>query len=700
MNADKLHLATLAAPASVGDAAPAFFLVAGDRPMLLGRSSECDVILAGEDVSRKHATIIRRADRWLVQNLSARSRTLLNGVELAGSRPAMLQEGDLLRLGSWTFRVGQSPPGTHAGAMTIDDSRAQGVRIERATHAPTVSVSDQRMKLLTGVLARFRQEGDVAGVARVAIEAAVAGCGFARGAVLMRTDGHAGVEIIATSHSAAGAPPARAGADADTFTFSRSLIEQASQGFTAVATVDTAPVSSHSIVQLGIHTALCAPFFIGPTPAGFIYLDARTSERAPLVGGAIDKDGAAAFADAVAIALGLVLAERKRRELEQRQTQLAGELQAARAVQELILPAKNGDVGPIRYAVSMIPGLFVAGDLFDIIPLDSGRVGVCIGDASGHGAGSAMQMAMAQAYLHSELRRSGDPARAVSAVNAYIAERSGAGRFVSLWVGVIDRDGAMTFVDAGHGHCMLNRPSIGAQALRSRGGIPLGVDSEYRYSAEQVRLFADDRLVLYTDGVHEQRSPSGERFGTQRLAEALPRGEPDITTADAIVSAVVRCLAEFTASAPLDDDATVACVQLRERSDARRFNGLGFRAWRAVRRPALGTGCQPTDANDVVALGACAAGPERRRAPEPESLGPSKNRDDDAHKQERQQHRGPNPPGGHHDVDQERSMADPKRRRSPVVARGEQGRGRRAEQDCHTGAPLPRKLRGQLRLPR
>ncbi|MCE2967331.1 MAG: SpoIIE family protein phosphatase [Phycisphaerales bacterium] len=572
MSVEKLHLATLAAPASVGEAAPAFFLVAGDRPMLIGRSSECDVILAGEDVSRKHATIIRRGDRWLMQNLSARSRTLLNGVELAGSRPAMLQEGDLVRLGSWTFRVGEAPPGTHAGAMTIDDSRVQGVRIERATHAPTVSVSDQRMKLLTGVLTRFRQEGDVQGVARAAIEAAVAGCGFARGAVLMRTDGHAGVEIIATSHfsGANAAGPADIGAAAprresaqEGFTFSRSLIEQASQGFTAVATVESGPVSSHSIVQLGIHTALCAPFFIGPTPAGFIYLDARASEKAPLVGGAVDKDGAAAFADAVAIALGLVLAERNRRELEQRQTQLASELQAARAVQELILPATCGDVGPVRYAVSMIPGLFVAGDLFDVIALEGARVGVCIGDASGHGAGSAMQMAMAQAYLHSELRRSGDPARAVSAVNAYIAERSGSGRFVSLWVGVIDRDGTMTFVDAGHGHCMLDRPSIGAQALRSRAGIPLGVDGEYRYSSEQVRLFPDDRLILYTDGVHEQRSPSGERFGTQRLADALPRGEAERTSADATVSSVVRALAEFTSSAPLDDDATIACVRLR-----------------------------------------------------------------------------------------------------------------------------------------
>ncbi|MFN7438668.1 MAG: FHA domain-containing protein, partial [Phycisphaerales bacterium] len=359
MSVEKLHLATLAAPASVGEAAPAFFLVAGDRPMLIGRSSECDVILAGEDVSRKHATIIRRGDRWLMQNLSARSRTLLNGVELAGSRPAMLQEGDLVRLGSWTFRVGEAPPGTHAGAMTIDDSRVQGVRIERATHAPTVSVSDQRMKLLTGVLTRFRQEGDVQGVARAAIEAAVAGCGFARGAVLMRTDGHAGVEIIATSHfsGANAAGPADIGAAAprresaqEGFTFSRSLIEQASQGFTAVATVESGPVSSHSIVQLGIHTALCAPFFIGPTPAGFIYLDARASEKAPLVGGAVDKDGAAAFADAVAIALGLVLAERNRREVEQRPTLLASERQAARAVQDLILAATCGGVGPVRSA--------------------------------------------------------------------------------------------------------------------------------------------------------------------------------------------------------------------------------------------------------------------------------------------------------------------------------------------------------------
>src|SRR5262249_4009123 len=205
--------------------------------------------------------------------------------------------------------------------------------------------------------------------------------------------------------------------------------------------------ASYSIAELGIHSALCAPVPIGDDVIAYVYLDARGSESSV-------RADAAGFCEAIARAYGLALANLKRTELERRQVQLAAELAAAREVQSTMLPPKEADLGVIRYGVEVRPGLFVAGDLFDVIGLPGGRVAVCLGDVAGHGVGSALLMAMTQSHLHAELRRSEDPAEALSGVNRYLCERVGGGWFVSLWVGIFGPGGSLHCVDAGHGHVM------------------------------------------------------------------------------------------------------------------------------------------------------------------------------------------------------------------------------------------------------
>src|SRR5262249_8051967 len=161
------------------------------------------------------------------------------------------------------------------------------------------------------------------------------------------------------------------------------------------------------------------------------------------------------------------------------------------------------------------------------IRLDDGRVAVCMGDATGHGAASAMMMAMTQSHLHAELRRDADPAAAVSTVNRYMSERSAGGRVGSLWVGGVGAEGGGRDVGAGgagQGQWVgggRGEPVRKVQSEEPRGtGIPVGIDASHEYRTSRLQLTPGDRLVVYSDGLVEQRDARGEQFGAERFGSA------------------------------------------------------------------------------------------------------------------------------------------------------------------------------------
>ena len=70
----------------------------------------------------------------------------------------------------------------------------------------------------------------------------------------------------------------------------------------------------------------------------------------------------------------------------------------------------------------------------------------------------------------------------------------------------------------------------------------LGVFKEWDCAVAECRLFSNDTLALYTDGVTESFNPAGEEFGEQRLIEALRRhcALPPQAMVEALVGEVQR----------------------------------------------------------------------------------------------------------------------------------------------------------------
>ena len=517
-----------------------FHLTDPDRATI-GRAVDCDVCLLHETVARQHATLMRHGASWFIVDHGGTSGTFVNGVRLEPTTPTPIANADLLRIGPWTFRVLVGAPPTMAPSLDepLTPQPAQGGQVPRATF---------RLRLLSECLGKLGSASGEEEMAEIALETAIEGSGYRRGLMLRPLESPDPAQQDVTVVAAVRTGPLTERERRLGRAILQAAWDSAKSG--RARAVSPASVGLPSDSEAGAESLLCAPVVLGNTLISFLFLDARGGEQNVL-------PDAADFAEAVACAYGLALANVRRHELDRRQQALAAELHAAREAQQFILPPARGELGFVRYAMQMTPGLFVAGDLFDVVPLHDGRVAFFIGDVAGHGAGSGMVMATTQSHLHAELRDGRGAAAAVGAVNEYLASRTLGGRFVSLWVGIFSPDGTVEYVDAGHGHWLRLPETTPAE----EADIPLGIDPARTFSSRTLKLTPGSRIVAFSDGLIEQRRTAGatgsSEFGLERFRDAIAMS----ATCDEDVRRAFAAVTSFAGTPTLADDATAASIE-------------------------------------------------------------------------------------------------------------------------------------------
>lgn len=544
----------------------------GGGTITLGRSSQCEVVLADATISRRHAAIAHRAGRWMVTDLGSRHGTAVNGLILPEGQPTAIGDGETLAVGPWVFRctIGDAPPSRYT---ETEESVSGSERIEAVPERELGTLAEQRLGLLLDCLTSIHQASAEPELAEAVVEAALRGTGFTRGALARpaaRGAESAGGTAVAHAPEAQAGVPLTAvnqvellGAAGDLdetgrFPLSRTLLRAAATGRVARLTDAAELREAVSVVELGIKSAICAPVHVGPEISAFLYLDT------PHASGRVERD-AAAFCGAIAQVCGMALSNIQRRKLEEQQKQLETDLRVARDAQRRMMPEERGEASGMPYAMRSIPGRVVAGDLFDIVELPGGKAAVLLGDVTGKGMGAALLMAMAQSQLNAALREHGDPHRAVSQVNRYLVAHSADTEFISLWLGVIDPEQkAVLFIDAGHGYCMVAPKGGKARRVESSRGLLIGIDPDFPYEVERLEYAPGDRLVLFSDGLVEQPPPAhtpatGVDFGLARTMDAL-NASPDV---EGDVASLLKSLTEFSGGEVFNDDVTISSIELR-----------------------------------------------------------------------------------------------------------------------------------------
>lgn len=504
-------------------------------PLVVGRSSEARWAIPDPSVSRRHASFTTKGDTWFLTDLSSRHGTMINNCPIEPSVPMPIQAGDIIKFGGWSCRcvAGNSPQGMttpFVPAMSQEES------ISVIEQNQLGGVAQRGLDVLMELTSKLHESNERDVVASTAVDGIREATGCRRVVIVELNTDEEFVILASTTE--------------DTPKISRSLIEQASKkGLVQLTISDNPSQLAHSIMSLGIRSALCAPILVEKSAVAFLMIDTRDAERA------VPTD-AAAFCQSVSRLLGFAFERINSMMMAERHKQLQGDLDTARRAQELLSPPNSGRFGSVHYEVESIPGRVVAGDLFDIFALDESRTAFFLGDVSGKGVGAAMLMAACQSQLRTQLLSGSALAEALSAVNADLYTRSDSSKFVTLIAGVLDTNKQIaTLADAGHGFAILQQADGGIQKIETSPGFPLGVVGSTEYDTHEVRVPKGAGLLFFSDGAIEQPDPNGVQFGFERIFASMrvvksPRDS---------VAALIADVQQYAAGS-LADDLTVASI--------------------------------------------------------------------------------------------------------------------------------------------
>ncbi len=220
-----------------------------------------------------------------------------------------------------------------------------------------------------------------------------------------------------------------------------------------------------------------------------------------------------AFTTAGVLAGLLGLLFREQRQVTQERAMLAGEMRAARAVQQVIIPAENPAIPGFRIESVYRPASEVGGDFFQILPTAAGGALIVIGDVSGKGMPAALTVSLLVGTVRTLAHYTQSPGEILAAMNQRMLARSQGG-FTTCLVLRVDPTGRLTVANAGH-----LPPYLDGKELALENGLPLGLGADSTYAESTFQLAPRARLTLLSDGVVEARNIRGELFGFERTAK-------------------------------------------------------------------------------------------------------------------------------------------------------------------------------------
>ncbi len=233
------------------------------------------------------------------------------------------------------------------------------------------------------------------------------------------------------------------------------------------------------------------------------------------------------------------------------------ELEVARALQQALLPERPPEVAGWELACSSRTANTIGGDLYDLIPLQDGRIAVLLGDASGHGIAAGLLMAIASSTVKLALDDDPAPAPVLALLNRALVRTGDRRAFMTLFYGLLDpRSGRLELALAGHPYPMLRR-ATGEVVELGRGSLPLGIYRMVEPYLGSVDLAPGDLLAVFSDGLPEALDTTGESFGFDRLQGAVAAGGD----ARAVHDRVLADLASFEGDRPADDDRSLVVLR-------------------------------------------------------------------------------------------------------------------------------------------
>ncbi|RBY95015.1 serine/threonine-protein phosphatase [Blastococcus sp. TBT05-19] len=236
-------------------------------------------------------------------------------------------------------------------------------------------------------------------------------------------------------------------------------------------------------------------------------------------------------------------------------------LSLAAEIQWDLLPPLTFASDRVVIAGALEPAYDIGGDTFDYA-INGPTVDLMVLDAVGHGLPSALLASAAVgAYRHAR-RNAWDLPDVAATMDSVIAGQFSDSRFATAAIARLHLDtGQLRWVNAGHPAPLIVRNGALLDPGPCKPHPPLGLQIR-KPDVCETQLHPGDRVVLYTDGIVEARSPEGEFFGEERLADFIDRAAADGDPAPETLRRLMRRVLDHQAD-HLQDDASIVLLEWR-----------------------------------------------------------------------------------------------------------------------------------------
>ena len=242
---------------------------------------------------------------------------------------------------------------------------------------------------------------------------------------------------------------------------------------------------------------------------------------------------------------------------------MESELQIANTIQMAMLPKVFPpfmDRLDLNLYGIVDPAKEIGGDLYDFY-VRHNKLFFCIGDVSGKGVPAALVMAMTRSLFRNITAHEEQPAEIVRKMNRAIVDQNAQNMFLTLFLGVMDCEtGELQYCNAGHNApvVMVNGEWLKVNVVPN---LPLGIEPEFVFEAQQTKLQHGDTLFLYTDGLSEAENIRHEQYGEERMMKELMDERMKGLSPRKMVEQMQASVEAFREGADQSDDLTMLVVR-------------------------------------------------------------------------------------------------------------------------------------------
>lgn len=236
---------------------------------------------------------------------------------------------------------------------------------------------------------------------------------------------------------------------------------------------------------------------------------------------------------------------------------IGGHFDQAVQIQKSLLPKKPLRIEGYEIFGRSQPAELVGGDFYDYFQYDDINFGIAIGDASGHGFPAALLVRDVVIGLRMGMALEMKLGHTIEKLNDVIQKSTYSTNFVSLFVGEIEADGHLFYVNAGHIPPFI----VTAEKIENLKptGITLGFVPNVRMNRGYAYIPRDSALVLITDGIIERVNKKDEMFDLHMLQDLVQKNLNK--SAEDLVNLIFEKAYQFGGKKPWGDDATVVILK-------------------------------------------------------------------------------------------------------------------------------------------